>query len=55
MSKGSKGTLASQAAEDILCSGPTATDTTPDVPRESAEGAYQAVGATPAKTRSGKA
>ncbi len=50
----SLGTLASQAAEDTLCSGPIATDTTPDVPRESAEGAYQAVGATPAKARNAK-
>ena len=51
----SLGTLASQAAEDTYCSGPIATDMTSEVPREGAEGAYQAVGATPAKARSGKA
>ena len=51
----SLGTLASQAAEDTYCSGPIATDMAPEIPREGAEGAYQAVGATPAKARSGKA
>jgi len=51
----SLGALASQAAEDTLCSGPIATDRPSELPREGAEGAYQAVGAIPAKVRSGKA
>ena len=51
----SLGTLASQAAEDTYCSGPIAPHMTSEVPREGAEGAYQAVGATPVKARSGKA
>jgi len=47
------GSLASQAAEDMYCNGHIATDTAPEIPRES-EGAYLAVGATPAKARSSK-
>jgi hypothetical protein len=44
------GSLLGQAAEDTQCNGPIATDTAPEIPRES-EGSYLAVGATPAKAR----
>ena len=44
------GALLGQAANDTHCNGPIATDTAPEIPRES-EGAYLAVGATPAKAR----
>jgi cyanophycin synthetase len=45
---------ASTCSEDTHCNGPIAIDTVMELPRE-VEGAYLAVGATPAKARNGKA